>query len=212
MVGEEPAGKTAVAAAGGLHLLCEQLARAAPGTEEAWGAASALHALAQGQGLQAGGLQEEGEGRRRAQEDLQALLMHVLEGRLLQLQLGPLQLLEQRFTVGAASAAGASSRSSDRSRAAGSSEHTCRTFRLITPADVDTVLDMYMERVRGKRVADLGSGLGVAGIAAALAGAREVVMLDREPLALQCGLLSAQATLMDLARFQLHLAASGSDW
>ncbi|GFH15914.1 hypothetical protein HaLaN_12239, partial [Haematococcus lacustris] len=48
MVGEEPAGKTAVAAAGGLHLLCEQLARAAPGTEEAWGAASALHALVRG--------------------------------------------------------------------------------------------------------------------------------------------------------------------
>eukprot|EP00775_Hariotina_reticulata_P012326 gene12326-12461_t len=44
--------------------------------------------------------------------------------------------------------------------------------------------------VAGKRVADLGAGLGVAGIAAALAGAREVLLLDREPLALHCGLIN----------------------
>lgn len=50
------------------------------------------------------------------------------------------------------------------------------------------------ELVRGLRVADLGCGLGIAGLAAAMAGAREVVMLDREPLALQCALLSARAT------------------
>jgi predicted nicotinamide N-methyase len=43
-------------------------------------------------------------------------------------------------------------------------------------------------------VADFGSGLGVAGLAAALAGAAEVVLLDREPMALSCGLLSAAAT------------------
>jgi predicted nicotinamide N-methyase len=46
----------------------------------------------------------------------------------------------------------------------------------------------------GKKVADFGSGLGVAGLAAALAGAKEVVLLDREPMALYCGLLSATAT------------------
>jgi predicted nicotinamide N-methyase len=46
----------------------------------------------------------------------------------------------------------------------------------------------------GKKVADFGSGLGVAGLAAALAGAKEVVLLDREPMALYCGLLSAAAS------------------
>jgi len=46
--------------------------------------------------------------------------------------------------------------------------------------------------VAGRRVADLGCGLGVGGIAAALAGAEEVVFLDREPLAIQCALLNAR--------------------
>jgi len=47
------------------------------------------------------------------------------------------------------------------------------------------------ELVRGLRVADLGCGLGLAGVAAALAGASEVVFLDREPLALQCAISNA---------------------
>lgn len=46
--------------------------------------------------------------------------------------------------------------------------------------------------VKNRRIADLGCGLGLAGLAAALAGAAEVVFLDREPLALQCALLNAQ--------------------
>jgi len=40
------------------------------------------------------------------------------------------------------------------------------------------------EWVRGKRVLDFGAGSGVAGIAAARAGAREVIACDLDPLAL----------------------------
>lgn len=97
-----------------------------------------------------------------------------------------------------------------------------RKMTLIVPRSIDAVLDMYIARnqgdrdpywcrpwpsaialaqlilqqpelVKGKRVCDIGCGLGLAGIAAALSGAKEVVMLDREPIALQCSLLSAQA-------------------
>ena len=90
----------------------------------------------------------------------------------------------------------------------------------IVVADVDAVMQMYIdagqgdrdpywtciwpssiamaqellqnpELVAGKKVADLGCGLGLGGVAAALAGASEVVFLDREPLALQCSLLNS---------------------
>ena len=47
------------------------------------------------------------------------------------------------------------------------------------------------ELVAGRSVCELGCGLGLAGLAAAVAGAAEVVLLDREPLALQCALLNA---------------------
>ena len=50
--------------------------------------------------------------------------------------------------------------------------------------------------VVGRDVCDLGAGLGLAGIAAALCGARSVVFYDREPLALQCCLLSAEVVLV----------------
>lgn len=49
------------------------------------------------------------------------------------------------------------------------------------------------ERVRGKRVLDFGSGSGVAAIAAARAGAAEVVACDLDPLALAA--CRANATL-----------------
>lgn len=45
--------------------------------------------------------------------------------------------------------------------------------------------------VKNKRVADLGCGLGVGGLAAALSEADDVVFLDREPLALQCALINS---------------------
>jgi predicted nicotinamide N-methyase len=46
--------------------------------------------------------------------------------------------------------------------------------------------------VRGCRVADFGAGLGLAGVAAAMAGAGEVVFLDREPLSLECCMANAE--------------------
>ena len=52
-----------------------------------------------------------------------------------------------------------------------------------SPVDID---------VRGLRVADFGAGLGLAGVAAGLAGAREVVFLDREPLSLACCVANAE--------------------
>ena len=49
------------------------------------------------------------------------------------------------------------------------------------------------ESVRGKRVVDLGCGLGLGGIAAAMCGAKEVVMTDREERALWCSLAGSVA-------------------
>jgi predicted nicotinamide N-methyase len=43
----------------------------------------------------------------------------------------------------------------------------------------------HPERVRGQRVLDFGAGSGIAGIAAARAGAAEVVACDLDPLALE---------------------------
>lgn len=92
------------------------------------------------------------------------------------------------------------------------------------PRDVDQVLDMYIKQgrldgdpywcriwpsaivlaeeilknpqlVAKLRVCDLGSGLGLAGMAALLAGAKEVVFYDQEPLALLCSLLTVHANV-----------------
>src|SRR5690606_14370207 len=47
-------------------------------------------------------------------------------------------------------------------------------------------------RVRGRRVLDIGTGGGVVALAAALAGAREVVANDRDPWALATACLAAE--------------------
>ncbi len=54
------------------------------------------------------------------------------------------------------------------------------------------------EWVRGRRVLDFGAGSGVAGIAAALAGAREVVACDNDPLALQACSINAARNGVEL--------------
>lgn len=62
------------------------------------------------------------------------------------------------------------------------------------------------QRVRGRRVVDFGSGSGVVAIAAALAGAREVIACDRDPHALRA--CSENACLN---RVELTLAAGLDD-
>jgi predicted nicotinamide N-methyase len=51
----------------------------------------------------------------------------------------------------------------------------------------------FREKIEGKRVLDFGSGSGIAAIAAALSGAREVIALDTDPLAREA--ISANAEL-----------------
>jgi hypothetical protein len=61
------------------------------------------------------------------------------------------------------------------------------------------------ELVRGKRVIELGAGVGTPGIAAALSGALEVYITDREPLSLECMALSARANGLE-AQVVVHPA------
>jgi predicted nicotinamide N-methyase len=50
----------------------------------------------------------------------------------------------------------------------------------------------HAELVRGKRVVDFGAGSGVAGIAAALAGAAQVTVVDLDPVALRIAHCNAE--------------------
>jgi len=56
----------------------------------------------------------------------------------------------------------------------------------------------YSELVRGKRVLDFGAGSGVVAIAAALAGASEVIACDNDPLALKACELNAHLNGVNL--------------
>ena len=57
----------------------------------------------------------------------------------------------------------------------------------------------------------MGTGLGLAGIAAGLAGAKEVVMTDREPRALYCTLCAAAANGLNIAPLPDNVVAPDED-
>ena len=59
--------------------------------------------------------------------------------------------------------------------------------------------DCSWASLAGLNVCDVGAGLGLAGLAAAKRGASSVSFYDREPLALQCCLLSAEANGLTVA-------------
>jgi predicted nicotinamide N-methyase len=57
----------------------------------------------------------------------------------------------------------------------------------------------HADEVRGKRVVDFGAGCGVAGIAAALAGAASVTAVDIDPLALRMARCNAELNAVCMA-------------
>jgi len=59
------------------------------------------------------------------------------------------------------------------------------------------VLD-HPERVRGKRVVDLGTGSGIAALAAARAGANSVIALDLDPVSRRAAELNAEHNGLDI--------------
>ncbi len=56
---------------------------------------------------------------------------------------------------------------------------------------------------------ELGAGVGAPGIAAALAGASEVCITDREPLSLHCAALSARSSGLSARVLRLEAGPSG---
>lgn len=57
----------------------------------------------------------------------------------------------------------------------------------------------FQENLSGKRILDFGSGSGIAAIAAALSGAREVIALDTDPLACEAILANAELNSVTVA-------------
>jgi predicted nicotinamide N-methyase len=70
----------------------------------------------------------------------------------------------------------------------------------------------HPELVRGRRVADVGSGGGIVAIAAALAGAAEVTAIDIEPYAIAAATLNAEANGVRLALRETDPIGSDDGW
>ena len=64
-------------------------------------------------------------------------------------------------------------------------------------------------RVKGKRVLDFGCGSGVVAVAAALAGASEVIACDIDPLALEATAINADLNGVELSFCEDYFSASG---
>ncbi len=62
------------------------------------------------------------------------------------------------------------------------------------------ILD-HPEAVAGQTVVDFGAGSGVVGIAAALAGARRVFVVDEDPIALEACRINAQLNQVDIESY-----------
>jgi predicted nicotinamide N-methyase len=65
------------------------------------------------------------------------------------------------------------------------------------------------EWVAGKRVLDFGCGSGVVAVAAAMAGASEVIACDIDPLALEATRINAQLNRVELELSEDYFAVSG---
>jgi len=63
------------------------------------------------------------------------------------------------------------------------------------------------EMVQGRRVMELGAGLGLVGVVAACVGASNVTLMDREPYALHCAMSTAH-----LAEVEDRVQAAVVDW
>eukprot|EP00593_Proboscia_inermis_P014507 CAMPEP_0171325722 /NCGR_PEP_ID=MMETSP0816-20121228/116991_1 /TAXON_ID=420281 /ORGANISM="Proboscia inermis, Strain CCAP1064/1" /LENGTH=237 /DNA_ID=CAMNT_0011824977 /DNA_START=21 /DNA_END=734 /DNA_ORIENTATION=+ len=79
-----------------------------------------------------------------------------------------------------------------------------------TAVSLSTYLIEFPDLVRGKRVVELGCGLGVAGMTAACLGAQSVILTDRDGLALHCAMSTVACN--QLNEGEQRIKAAIVDW